>query len=352
VYLESFGLKKDPFALVSDADGIYYSESHCEAIAHLLYAMRERKGISLLLGEAGTGKTTLVRLTVRLLQNTKVTSCCILNPMLESTRDLLECVLSGFGLEYSQCSLMEMTDTLWRYLVQQCEDGAIPVLFVDEAQQLSRQTLEQIRLLSNLESRGQKLLQIVLAAQPEMTQLLAEPAFAALRQRIAVRTRLRPLTAQEVWEYLATRIKYADGDGRLIFSPDACARLAAFSNGVPRVINVIADNCLLAAYAQGVDQVTKSFVEQVAEHLELTVDATVLQRQSTLGDDILRASNMWGEIVCTARTREAPEALLCYIEGLRRPHSNSNRPDSSSSLRERQDPAHSSALDTSQRLPV
>src|SRR5439155_7106380 len=145
---------------VWDPRFLYYSESHCEAMAHILYGVRERKGLMLLLGEAGTGKTTLVTATLEMLRSTRVITSCIMNPILQQPEELLEAILRGYNLDGYKRTCLDMSSVLERFLLQQVRRDRIPVLIVDEAQELSRPLLEQLRLLSNLEAQGQKLLQI------------------------------------------------------------------------------------------------------------------------------------------------------------------------------------------------
>jgi general secretion pathway protein A len=316
MYLDYFGLKTNPFSLSSDANCVYYSNSHCEAMAHLLYGVRERKGLILLLGEAGTGKTTMVRATLELLRSTRVVSSVIFNPVIESAQELLQSVLGGFGIETAPTA-MEMIGTLQNFLKLEAAHGLIPVLVVDEAQQLSRSTLEHIRLLSNLEHNGEKLLQIIFSAQPEMGELLADPKFTALRQRITIRCRLGTLGPNEVWLYLATRIAHAGGDGRLIFSPDAAFAVLGCSRGIPRVINSIADNCLLAAYAKNTPVVDVQLVREVADHLELPFHTVTQRTGNTMSEEMLRAAGSWAESVAALRNNGAPTAVLRFVDGLR-----------------------------------
>src|SRR3954447_12877623 len=181
MYLQSFGLRENPFTLVTDPRFLYYSESHCDAMAHLLYGVRERKGIILMLGEAGTGKTTLVKATLEMLRSTRVVSSVILNPILGGTEDFFDLMLRGFGLDGFKRNNVEMADMLQRFLLQQSRRGRIPVIVVDEAQELARPFLEQIRMLSNYEDNGQKLVQFVIAAQPEMAEKIESFELRALR---------------------------------------------------------------------------------------------------------------------------------------------------------------------------
>ena len=319
MYLEFFGLKTDPFSLVSDPRFLYYSESHCDAMAHLLYGVRERKGIILMLGEAGTGKTTLVRATLDMLRSTRVTPSVIMNPILSQTEEFFEAVLRGFGLEGYRRSNVEMAEVLQRFLMQQARRNRIPVLIVDEAQELNRQLLEQIRMLSNLESDGAKLLQFVLAAQPEMAERIEAFELRALRQRIVVRCRLSSLNPQETWSYLHSRLLCAGSDGRAIFEPAAVEVMFTYSGGIPRILNSIADNCLLAAYARNQVTIDPSIVERVAQHLELKEITIGSDQSERIHQDVLRASVTWKEVVHDLRSGSVPPALRQFVEKLQAP---------------------------------
>lgn len=320
MYLEFFGLKENPFNLVSDPRFLYYSESHCDAMAHLLYGVRERKGIILMLGEAGTGKTTLVRATLEMLKSTRVTTSVILNPILSKTEEFFEAVLKGFGLEGFRNSNVEMLDVLNRFLLQQQRRNRIPVLIVDEAQELSQPLLEQVRMLSNLEANGQKLLQFVLAAQPEMSQRLDSFECRALRQRIVVRCRLTPLNAQETWKYLHSRMIYAGGDDRRIFTPEAVEVMYTYSGGIPRLLNSIADNCLLAAYARNETEIGQGIAEKVVQHLELNELPSDVATPATILQDLVRASSSWKEVMQDIKSGQVPEALKQFVEKLQAPN--------------------------------
>ena len=320
MYLDFFGLKENPFNLVSDPRFLYYSESHCDAMSHLLYGVRERKGIILMLGEAGTGKTTLVRATLEMLKSTRVTTSVILNPILSKTEEFFEAMLRGFGLDGFRNSNVEMLDVLQRFLRQQHRRNLIPVLIVDEAQELSRPLLEQIRMLSNLEADGQKLLQFVLASQPEMSEKLDTFELRALRQRIVVRCRLQALNAKESWQYIHSRLLFAGGDGRSIFQPDAVEVMYTFSGGIPRLLNSIADNCLLAAYSRNAREVDALTVQQVVEHLELTEVAVETASAASVHQDVMRASSSWKEVVSDIKSGQVPEALKQFVENLQAPN--------------------------------
>jgi general secretion pathway protein A len=316
MYLQSFGLQENPFTLVTDPRFLYYSESHCDAMAHLLYGVRERKGIMLMLGEAGTGKTTLVKATLEMLRSTRVISSVILNPILSGTEDFFDLILRGFGLEGFRRNNVDMADVLQRFLVQQSRRGRIPVIVVDEAQELGRPFLEQIRMLSNYEDGGQKLVQFVLAAQPEMSEKVESYELRALRQRIVVRCRLSVLSAQDTWTYIHSRMERAGSKDQDVFSAHAVEMIYTFSGGIPRVINSVADNCLLAAYARGATRVDEAIVQKVARHLELKEVISVSNEAASVHRDVLRASSGWKEVANDIRSGAVPEALKRFVEKL------------------------------------
>jgi general secretion pathway protein A len=288
-------------------------------MAHLLYGVREHKGIILMLGEAGTGKTTLVRATLEMLRQTRVVPSLILNPIISTAEEFYDSVLRGFGLEGYKKSTLDMAEVLQRFLQQQSRRGRIPVLILDEAQELSKALLEQVRMLSNLECDGQKAVQIVLSAQPEMNDRIEAFELRALRQRITVRCRLSPLSAEETWSYINFRLLAAGGDGKIIFSPDAVERMYAYSTGIPRVLNSIADNCMLAGYARNLRQIDGRVVERVADHLELKESVTNPAQTESIHQDVLRASSTWNEVVHDIRTGAVPPALKQFVEKLQTP---------------------------------
>jgi general secretion pathway protein A len=315
MYLDFYGLKESPFTLVTEPRFLYYSESHCEAMAHLLYGVRERKGIIAMFGEAGTGKTTLIRATLGLLRQSRVVPSVILNPMVATAEELLDAILQGFGITARGKSSLEKAGVLQQFAMQETRAGRIVVILVDEAQELSRHLLEQLRLLSNLEDQNEKLLQIVLSAQPEFRDKLEDHDFRAMRQRITVRCRLQTLNAQETWRYLYHRLAIAGGKTE-IFTADAVERLYAYSTGIPRILNSLADNCLLAGFSRNFPQVSGEVVEQVAKHLELQAPMAMLRESDSIHKDIMRASASWREVVADIRGGDVPPALRAFVEKL------------------------------------
>jgi general secretion pathway protein A len=250
VYRAFFGLREKPFNLTPDPKFLYLNASYREALAALHYGVVDRKGFVSLIGEAGTGKTTLLRrLLSELPRETR--SVLVINPAI-GFEEMLRFILSDLGRPPVRgATKLEMLEALNAELLDTLARGGNVVVLIDEAQDLTIPVLEELRLLSNLETAKEKILQLVLAGQPEFDGLLARPEIRQLRQRISVRGRLRPLARSEVKAYVAARIAAAGGDVRGLFTPAALFRLWWFSGGVPRLVNAACDNALVNAYAAG-----------------------------------------------------------------------------------------------------
>jgi general secretion pathway protein A len=266
MYLTFFGFREKPFNLTPDPKFLYLNASYREALAQLRYGINERKGFVSLIGEAGTGKTTLLRRLLAELGH-DVRTVLILNPAVDFD-ELLVFILTDLGhtpapgtpkLQLLQMLNADLLDTLAR--------GGNVVVLIDEAQDLSIQVLEELRLLSNLETAKEKILQLVLAGQPELDEMLARPELRQLRQRIAVPARLRPLGRGEVAAYVAARISAAGGDARGLFTPSALRQLYGFSRGVPRLVNVACDSGLVTAYAAGTRVVDAKIMREAIRDL-------------------------------------------------------------------------------------
>src|SRR5579863_9804500 len=264
MYLTFFGLNEKPFAITPDPRYLYLSERHAEALAHLLYGINEAGGFVQLTGEVGTGKTTIVRsLLAQTPRDAEI--ALILNPRMTAPEFLLTiCEELGIGVPDSATgSLKDLVDILSHYLLRAHGSGSRIVLVVDEAQNLAPEVLEQVRLLTNLETNTQKLLQIILIGQPELRDLLARTELRQLAQRVTGRYHLNPLSASETAAYVRHRLRVS-GATSDIFSGAALAELHYLSGGVPRVINVVADRALLGAYTQDRHRVTSGLVRHAA----------------------------------------------------------------------------------------
>jgi general secretion pathway protein A len=264
MYLSFFGLSEKPFAITPDPRYLYLSERHAEALAHLLYGINESGGFIQLTGEVGTGKTTVVRtLLSRVPHHADV--AVILNPRVTPVEFLLTiCEELGLGVdEADRRSVKEMVDALNRRLLSAHADGRRVIVIVDEAQNLSAEVLEQVRLLTNLETPTQKLLQIILIGQPELRELLDRTDLRQLAQRITGRYHLKPLSQVESQQYVRHRLRVAGAAGE-IFTPAALREVHRLSAGIPRVINVCCDRALLGAYTQERRRITPALVRRAA----------------------------------------------------------------------------------------
>lgn len=268
MYLDYYGLAEHPFNVTPDPRFICWTGQHREALDHLLYGVYHRKGFITLSGEIGTGKTTLCRACLSQLGDT-VDTALILNPLLSETQ-LLRAMVNDFGIPSNGDDLLSCTETLNRYLLEQNRMGRNVVLFIDEAQNLATTALEQIRLLSNLETDRSKLIQIILCGQPEMEQRLNEPGLRQLRQRIAVRFRLGPLDERDTARYIGHRLAVAAGGNvpDVAFNESALWLVYAHSKGHPRLINAVADNALLAGYVERRRVINEHCVRMGIEQLE------------------------------------------------------------------------------------
>jgi len=248
MYHTFFGLNESAFSIAVNPRYLYMSQQHKEALAHLLYGVAGG-GFVMLTGEVGTGKTTIIRcLLEQMPENTDI--ALVMNPMSNVT-ELLTTICEELGASYvkDEPTVKDLTDALHRFLLRNHTNGRNTILLIDEAQLLSAQTLEQVRLLTNLETTTQKLLHIILVGQPELKTLLAKPELRQLAQRITARFHLTPLTLTETQAYIRHRLKVAGlPEGRSPFSYAIIKRIHAFTGGIPRLINVICERCLMGAY--------------------------------------------------------------------------------------------------------
>jgi general secretion pathway protein A len=266
MYNQYYGFHAPPFNLTPDPRFLFLSDRHREAYQHLLFGIQQRKGFIQLTGEVGAGKTTLCR---HLLENLgpNYTTALILNPCLTETQ-LLVTILDELGLKARKQDRVARLEALNTFLLEQATLGRDVVLIIDEAQDLSLELLEQVRLLSNLETDDRKLLQIVLMGQPELRDKLNDPRLRQLRQRITVRYHLTPLSRGEMSQYIRHRIHISGGNGRPSFSPWALWKVFRYSKGIPRLINAVCDKTLLCGFVAGTDHFKRVHVARAIRELE------------------------------------------------------------------------------------
>lgn len=268
MYLNYYGLKEIPFSLTPDPKFMFKTESHLEAISTIKYAIEQGKGIAILTGEVGTGKTTTLRAAMQYFSRS-VLPCYIFNPYL-TVPEFFEQVCAGFGIELPRSvTKTERLNALGRLFISRHSQGLRTALIIDEAHGLSPDVLEEIRLLSNFETSSEKLLQMILSGQPELRENLNRPQLRQLKQRISLRCSLKPLTAFEVNEYIRFRLKVAGAERVNLFDSEAVGIISRVSLGVPRVINNICDNALLYGFSGGHEVIGGEIVYEVIDALDL-----------------------------------------------------------------------------------
>lgn len=268
MYKKFFGLKENPFNVNPDPHYLYFTEHAQEALACLTYGIETRKGFILLTGEVGTGKTTLINKLLEWLHKERVSTAFVFNPRL-SVSQFFDFMMTDFGIPCEARQKGQMLMKLNNWLLERYQAGERAVLIVDEAQNLSPQMLEEIRLLTNLETSTEKLLQIVLAGQPELEQKLNQPQLRQLRQRITLRAKTCPLTLAETQGYIQERLRIGGTDNLGIFSPEAIEAVHRYSRGIPRVINLLCEHSLVSSFVDQKNPVPASIVEEVARDFDL-----------------------------------------------------------------------------------
>jgi len=282
MYKKFFGLKENPFNVNPDPRYLFMTRHTLEALSCLTYGIERRKGFILLTGEVGTGKTTLLNKLLEWLHQEKVSTAFVFNPRL-SVAEFFDFMMADFGIPCESQMKSQVLLKLNHWLLERYQAGERAVLIIDEAQNLTEQMLEEIRLLTNLETATAKLLQIVLVGQPELEHKLNQPELRQLRQRITLRAKTQPLSLEETQRYIAERLRIAGGQSGDIFSPQAIEAIHRYACGIPRVINLISEQSLVAAFADARKPVPFSIVEEAARDFglhEISPAAEVLHPNS------------------------------------------------------------------------
>jgi general secretion pathway protein A len=267
MYRSFFGLRVPPFGPSPDPRFLCMTPQIREALAGLQYGIATRKGFVVMTGEVGTGKTTVLKTVLSTFAKNRVSSAFVFNPRLD-VLDFLEFVLTDFGIPPNTRTKSGMLLQLNQWLIERFRENGLCVIVVDEAQNLTLELLEEIRLLTNLESSSEKLLQIVLSGQPELAEKLREPSVRQLRQRISVWCRTQPLSWDQTQAYITERLRIA-GATELVLSPEAIQLVHRYSNGIPRLINLICEHSLISAYVEQIKPIPARIVESVSIELDL-----------------------------------------------------------------------------------
>jgi len=267
MYEKFFELDKKPFELVPNPEFLFLSKSHKKAIVYLDYGLKEHAGFILVTGEVGSGKTTIVRNLLKNLDDT-VTLSKVFNTKVTSEQ-LIAMVNDDFGLDTAHKDKITLLRELTDFLIDQHAAGRWPTLIIDEAQNLSGELLEEVRMLSNLETDTSKLLQIILVGQPELRKTLAQPELRQLRQRISISCHLMPLSRQETEDYIFHRLEIAGNRNAVSFDEGSIEIIYSFSRGIPRLVNIICDFLMLSAFAEETKRMTRELVQEVIGEIEI-----------------------------------------------------------------------------------
>ena len=272
MYKSFYNLRRNPFDITPDPSFLFPTNRHKEALAALYYGVRRHKGFVVLTGEVGTGKTLLVRWLLQLLKGTNIAYAYVFNSRLSSL-DFLQFIAGDFGLPTANKTKSDLLLDFGRFLIDRHRQKLTTVLVVDEAHHLPAEVLEEIRLLTNLETSQEKLLQILLIGQPELNEKLDLPELRQLKQRIVLRARLEALDREETSGYIVRRLQIAGADSRasVLFPDDTIAEVYRHSRGIPRLVNTICENALITAYARNLQSVPVDIVSEVANEFRLNV---------------------------------------------------------------------------------
>jgi len=286
MYKTFFGLKDNPFNVNPDPRYLFLTKEIEEALSGLMYGIQNRKGFITLTGEVGTGKTTLINRLLDWLHQRRVRTAFLFNSRM-NTSQLFDFILAEFGISCETRSKSQQLMRLNQWLLDRYRAGETTVLIVDEAQNLTYPVLEEIRLLTNLETSTEKLLQIVLAGQQELEEKLKLPELRQLRQRIMLRCKTSPLTKEQTHDYIAERLRIAGASGELIFPPKTVETIHLYSLGIPRVVNLICEHSLINAYVEQQRSISPKIVEDIAHEFQLDeVEPTAPAGTTTIDSDV------------------------------------------------------------------
>jgi len=262
MYLNFFNLKKEPFQITPDPSFLYLSPGHKEALASIIYGVEKKKGFVLIVGAVGVGKTTILRAYLEKTEKSRLRTIYLFNSNI-SYANLLRYIFRELGVVPESDEVCEMVNQLHQLLINEYKDGRNVLLLIDEAQNMPADTLENLRMLSNLETSTEKLIQIVFSAQPEFEKTLALDELKQLKQRIAVKAVIAPLSREEGLQYIHHRLKKASDKESIIFTPGALKEIVKNAEGIPRVINVLCDNCLISAFGYSKKKVSLGVVKEI-----------------------------------------------------------------------------------------
>ncbi|HEV8385532.1 MAG TPA: AAA family ATPase [Candidatus Acidoferrales bacterium] len=325
MYKKFFGLRENPFNVNPDPRYLWLNKHTQEALACLTYGVQSRKGFILLTGEVGTGKTTLLNKLLDWLHRERVATAFIFNSKLNVTQ-FFDFMMADFGIPTETRLKSQVLMRLNHWLLERYQAGETAVLVVDEAQNLSTQVLEEIRLLTNLETSTDKLLQIVLSGQPELEYKLNQPQLRQLRQRITLRCRTHALSLDETGDYIKSRLQIAGANGRLIFSPEAVETVHTYARGIPRVTNLLCENALISAFVDQQSPIDAATVDEVAREFQLhevEPTAPAVEQAEPSGENRRLMEALQSLVTLVDHLRRSDGSPLTTRKGSYEPHSRS-----------------------------
>jgi len=321
MYEQFYNVRTNPFALTPDPEYLFLSDEQREAIAGLMYAVLARRGFSVLIGDAGTGKTTLLRAMMRSLPEARAVFSVVVNPTLNPAEFLRTCV-GDFGIDTEESAKDTLLTKLHRFLLEVHKNNKVAVLIIDEAQRLSPQLLEEVRLLTNFETDKEKLIQVILAGQDELADILDRHELRQLKQRVSTRLHIKPLTPGAISAYM--RYRWARcSDAPLPFDESAIAAIQNISTGIPRLINSICENSLILGFAQGLRTIDQTVINNVAADLHLirsknniTLTAPIHETAPVHNTQLVTKRNERDEAMLAQQTRQqtSPQIMLPTLD--------------------------------------